>query len=156
MKSFFRRFMLHHPAQSSWLSYIVGMRFARAGAVKVATQHPARCFRDASKTTKEIWTRPEFLHSASPRASLIEPVQSNRPFVDLCCNMLDGFILYIKEELQHLGTTLKIRALGQHAHYIEARNGILRATMHYLDSDFKRSNIEVSFTRLLAEAVFCH
>ena len=42
-----------------------------------------------------------------------------------------------KKYLTSLGTTLKTKAPGQHAHYIEARNGILRHTMHLIETDLK-------------------
>ena len=59
-----------------------------------------------------------------------------------------------KKYLRSLGTTLKTKAAGQHAHYIEARNGILRHTMHLIETDLKRSNIIIPFRRLLGEAIF--
>ena len=49
---------------------------------------------------------------------------------------------------------LKTKAPGQHAHYIEARNGILRHTMHLIETDLKRSDIIIPFSRLLGEAIF--
>ena len=38
-------------------------------------------------------------------------------------------------QLKQLATTVKTRAPCQHARYIEVRNGILRNTMHVLESD---------------------
>ena len=46
-----------------------------------------------------------------------------------------------KAQLKALGTELRIRASGQHATTIEARNGILRGTMHIIEEDLKRHDI---------------
>ena len=59
-----------------------------------------------------------------------------------------------KSALQRLGTELRIRAPGQHAVHIEARNAILRHTLHVMEEDLKRHDITISFPRLLGEAIF--
>ena len=56
--------------------------------------------------------------------------------------------------LKHKGTELRIRARGQHATTIEARNGILRHTMHLMEEDLKRNDISLNIKRLLAESIF--
>ena len=59
-----------------------------------------------------------------------------------------------KALLRHKGTELRIRARGQHATTIEARNGILRHLLHVMEEDLKRHDIPLVFTRLLHEAMF--
>lgn len=59
-----------------------------------------------------------------------------------------------KAELVRLGTTLRTRAPGQHANHIEARNAVLRHTLHVLEEDLKRHNMTLSFPRLLGEGLF--
>ena len=59
-----------------------------------------------------------------------------------------------KAQLAHKGTTLRIRAPGQHATSIESRNGLLRGTLHLMEEELKRHNIPIVFERLLAEGVF--
>ena len=59
-----------------------------------------------------------------------------------------------KAELQRLGTKLRIRAPGQHANIIEARNAVLRHTMHLIEEDIKRYGITITFKRLLGEGIF--
>eukprot|EP00959_Pyramimonas_sp_CCMP1952_P374961 7852522-Pyramimonas_sp.AAC.1 len=52
------------------------------------------------------------------------------------------------------GTTLRIRAPGQHATSIESRNGILRGTVHIIEEELNRHDIPIVFTRVLAEGIF--
>ena len=59
-----------------------------------------------------------------------------------------------KNELAHAGTKLINRPTGQHAHYIEARNGILRDTMHKLEAELERQGIPMNFPNLVGEANF--
>ena len=59
-----------------------------------------------------------------------------------------------KAELKRLGTELRIRAPGQHANLIEARNGVLRHVMHLIEEDLKRFGADISFKRLLGEGIF--
>ena len=53
-----------------------------------------------------------------------------------------------RTRLAHAGTKLINRASGQHAHYVEARNAILRDTMHKLEAELVRQGIEVDFNTL--------
>ena len=58
-------------------------------------------------------------------------------------------------ELEQLGTKLQVRAKGQHANTVEARNAMLRHVMHMIEESLKRHNAEpISFPRLYAEALF--
>ena len=59
-----------------------------------------------------------------------------------------------KAQLASKGTDLRIRARGQHATTVEARNGLLRHTMHHIEQELKERDIPLQFTRLLSEAVF--
>eukprot|EP00959_Pyramimonas_sp_CCMP1952_P417360 8744248-Pyramimonas_sp.AAC.1 len=52
------------------------------------------------------------------------------------------------------GTTLRIRAPGQHATSIESRNGTLRGTLHMIEEELSRHNIPIACTRVLAEGIF--
>ena len=56
--------------------------------------------------------------------------------------------------LKAKGTELRIRARGQHATTIEARNGILRHLIHVVESELQRLDKPLVFTRLLHEALF--
>eukprot|EP00959_Pyramimonas_sp_CCMP1952_P184503 3858182-Pyramimonas_sp.AAC.1 len=47
-----------------------------------------------------------------------------------------------------------MRARGQHATTIEARNGILRHLLHAMEAELNRLDIPLAFTRLLHEALF--
>ena len=58
------------------------------------------------------------------------------------------------EAFKRLSTEVRIRAHGQHARLAEARNANLRDVMHMIEEDLKRSNVEITFTRLYAEAIF--
>eukprot|EP00959_Pyramimonas_sp_CCMP1952_P261663 5471667-Pyramimonas_sp.AAC.1 len=51
------------------------------------------------------------------------------------------------------GTTLRIRAPGQHATSIEPRNGIPRGTLHMIEEELNIHNIPIVFTRALAEGI---
>jgi len=57
-------------------------------------------------------------------------------------------------ELKRLGTELRIRAPGQHARIVEARNAMLRHVMHMIEEDLKRHNHTLPFSRLVSEAFF--
>eukprot|EP00959_Pyramimonas_sp_CCMP1952_P218133 4562395-Pyramimonas_sp.AAC.1 len=46
-----------------------------------------------------------------------------------------------KHILASRGTDLRIRARGQHATTIEARNGLLRHTMHHIEQELKDRDI---------------
>eukprot|EP00959_Pyramimonas_sp_CCMP1952_P372088 7791364-Pyramimonas_sp.AAC.1 len=52
------------------------------------------------------------------------------------------------------GTELRIRARGQHATTIEARSGTLLHLLHVMETEFKRLDLPLVFTRLLHEAPF--
>ena len=59
-----------------------------------------------------------------------------------------------KAYLNTHGIQLKPRAPGQHAQIIERRGAILRHSMHLIEEQLAKEGITISFTRLLAEAVF--
>eukprot|EP00959_Pyramimonas_sp_CCMP1952_P017549 372401-Pyramimonas_sp.AAC.1 len=59
-----------------------------------------------------------------------------------------------KAVLKAKGAELRIRARGQHATTIEARNGILRHLLHVMEAELNRLDIPPVFTRLLHEALF--
>ena len=59
-----------------------------------------------------------------------------------------------KKELKQLGTTVLPKGSGQHAHIIEARNGLLRSVMHKIELTCRRLSIDITFQRFLAEGVF--
>ena len=59
-----------------------------------------------------------------------------------------------KQALANVGTKIFPKASGQHAHIIEARNGLLRSVMHKIEMSCNRLSIEISFSRLVAEGVF--
>eukprot|EP00959_Pyramimonas_sp_CCMP1952_P393176 8238186-Pyramimonas_sp.AAC.1 len=50
------------------------------------------------------------------------------------------------------GTTLRIRAPGQHATSIESRNGILMCVFHMIEEELNRHNIPVVFTKYWLKA----
>eukprot|EP00959_Pyramimonas_sp_CCMP1952_P185089 3870341-Pyramimonas_sp.AAC.1 len=52
------------------------------------------------------------------------------------------------------GTELRIRARGQRATTIDARNGIQRHLLHVTEAELNRPDIPLVFTRLLHEALF--
>eukprot|EP00959_Pyramimonas_sp_CCMP1952_P156478 3272627-Pyramimonas_sp.AAC.1 len=58
-----------------------------------------------------------------------------------------------KAVLEAKGTELRIRARGQRATLIEARNGILRHLLGVMGTELKRLDIPLVFTRLLQEAL---
>lgn len=58
--------------------------------------------------------------------------------------------------LRRLGITLKVRAPGQHARFVERRGAILRTTMHCMESKLIREGIAVDMDSLLSEATFVH
>eukprot|EP00959_Pyramimonas_sp_CCMP1952_P120283 2515257-Pyramimonas_sp.AAC.1 len=60
----------------------------------------------------------------------------------------------LKAVLKAKGTELDIRARGQHATTIEARNGILRHLLRVMEAELNRLDIPLVFTRLLHEALF--
>eukprot|EP00959_Pyramimonas_sp_CCMP1952_P223383 4670170-Pyramimonas_sp.AAC.1 len=51
------------------------------------------------------------------------------------------------------GTELTMRARGQHATAIEARNGILNHGLHAMEAELNMLDIPLVFTRLLHEAL---
>eukprot|EP00959_Pyramimonas_sp_CCMP1952_P223938 4682521-Pyramimonas_sp.AAC.1 len=51
-------------------------------------------------------------------------------------------------------TELRIRARGQLATTIAARNGILRHLLHVMEAELDRLDLPLVFTRLLHEAMF--
>eukprot|EP00959_Pyramimonas_sp_CCMP1952_P006053 126693-Pyramimonas_sp.AAC.1 len=59
-----------------------------------------------------------------------------------------------KAVLKAKGTELWIRARGQRATTIEARNGILRHLLHAMEAELKRLDLLSVFTRLLHETLF--
>eukprot|EP00959_Pyramimonas_sp_CCMP1952_P173282 3621040-Pyramimonas_sp.AAC.1 len=59
-----------------------------------------------------------------------------------------------KAVLEARGTELRIRARGQHATTIEARNGILRHLLRAMEAEPNRLDIHLVFTGLLHEALF--
>ena len=80
--------------------------------------------------------------------------QQHGPFKTLYCDGESGLTSdSAKAELRRLGTNLLVRAPGQHARHIESRNAILRHTMHVLETELHRYSLELSFKRLLGEAM---
>eukprot|EP00438_Fugacium_kawagutii_P025194 Skav218080 [mRNA] locus=scaffold3382:13254:23272:- [translate_table: standard] len=59
-----------------------------------------------------------------------------------------------QSRLKRLGITLKVRAPGQHARFIERRGAILRTTLHCIESQLVREGIQASMEAVLSEAVF--
>eukprot|EP00959_Pyramimonas_sp_CCMP1952_P384842 8065708-Pyramimonas_sp.AAC.1 len=59
-----------------------------------------------------------------------------------------------KAMMANKGTTLRIRAPGQHATSIESRNGSLRGTLHMIEEELNRHNIPIVFPRVLAKGIF--
>ena len=59
-----------------------------------------------------------------------------------------------KAILTYKGIELRVRARGQRATAIEARNGVLRHLLRVMEEELKRHDIPVVFTRLLHEALF--
>eukprot|EP00959_Pyramimonas_sp_CCMP1952_P154454 3231275-Pyramimonas_sp.AAC.1 len=59
-----------------------------------------------------------------------------------------------KAVLKAEGAELRMRARGQHATTIEARNGMLRHFFHAMEAGINRLDIPLVFTRLLHEALF--
>lgn len=57
-------------------------------------------------------------------------------------------------KLKRLGISLKIRAPGQHARFIERRGAILRTTLHCIESQLVREGVQTNMDSLLSEAVF--
>ena len=53
-----------------------------------------------------------------------------------------------------MGNELRIRAPRQRVTAIEARNGIVRVTVHIMEEDFKKRDISIDSKRSLAEALF--
>ena len=60
----------------------------------------------------------------------------------------------MENELKARGIKLNVRAVKQHANYIERRGAILRQSMHAMEGQLKREHITISFAVLLAEATF--
>lgn len=60
----------------------------------------------------------------------------------------------MRSKLKRLGISLKIRAPGQHARFIERRGAILRTTLHCIESQMIREGVQASMEALLSEAVF--
>ena len=58
------------------------------------------------------------------------------------------------ERLKSLGTTLRVRAPGQHARIAESRQSMLRHVMHLTEAELKRHNETIPFKRLYGEALF--
>eukprot|EP00959_Pyramimonas_sp_CCMP1952_P009733 203089-Pyramimonas_sp.AAC.1 len=56
--------------------------------------------------------------------------------------------------LKAKGTELRMRARGQRATTIEARNGILRQLLHVMEAEVNSLDIPLVFTRLLHDALF--
>ena len=56
--------------------------------------------------------------------------------------------------LKSRGITYRPRAPGQHARMIERRGAILRHSMHCMEQQLARENVQVEFAQLLAEATF--
>ena len=56
--------------------------------------------------------------------------------------------------LKNLGTTLRVRAPGQHARLAETRQSMLRHVMHLIEEELKRHNTAIPFKRLYGEALF--
>ena len=82
-------------------------------------------------------------------------VQRNGAFESLYC---DGEMGFNNEkaisELSRLGTELRVRASGQHARLVEARNSMLRHIMHMIEEDLRRHGHDIPFSRLLSESIF--
>ena len=60
----------------------------------------------------------------------------------------------MEKELKARNIRLTVRAVNQHARYIERRGAILRQAMHSIEGQLKREHVTVSFAVLLAEATF--
>ena len=56
--------------------------------------------------------------------------------------------------LKRLGVSLKVRAPGQHARFVERRGAILRTTMHCMESQLIREGVPIDMDILLSEATF--
>eukprot|EP00959_Pyramimonas_sp_CCMP1952_P224619 4696949-Pyramimonas_sp.AAC.1 len=59
-----------------------------------------------------------------------------------------------KAILKVKGIEFRIRARGQHAAAVEARNDILRHLLHVMEAELNRLAIPPVFTRLLHKALF--
>ena len=57
-------------------------------------------------------------------------------------------------KLKRLGVTVKVRAPGQHARFIERRGAILRVTLRCMESQLIREGIKADMESLLSEAFF--
>ena len=57
-------------------------------------------------------------------------------------------------QLKNLGTTLRVRAPGQHARVAESRQSMLRHVMHLTEEELKRHDTTIPFKRLYLEALF--
>ena len=55
---------------------------------------------------------------------------------------------------QRHGIEVRPRAPGQHARMVERRGAILRHALHCIEEQLQRDEVTVSFSQLLAEAVF--
>ena len=79
----------------------------------------------------------------------------NGPFLDLYSDGESALNCdEAKSELKRLGTTLKVKAPGQHAAIIERRNAVLRHVLHMIEADLKRCGIKIPFDRILGEGIF--
>ena len=59
-----------------------------------------------------------------------------------------------KAQFKRMGITLKVRAPGQHARYVERHGAILRVTMHLTEEQCKREGISVHIDMLTAQSLF--
>ena len=57
-------------------------------------------------------------------------------------------------ELKARGIKLNVRAVSQHARYIERRGALLRQATHAIEGQLIREHITIAFAVLLAEATF--
>ena len=56
--------------------------------------------------------------------------------------------------LERMGVSRKLKAKGQHAKIVERHHEILRRQLHLVESQGREDGLDVSLTRILAEAVF--
>ena len=82
-------------------------------------------------------------------------VQRHGPFTTLYMDGESGMNNdTAKAELKRLGTDLRVRARGQHPHYIDARSAMLGTMLHPMEEELKRYNYTIPLKRLLGEAIF--
>ena len=77
------------------------------------------------------------------------------PFLYLVIDGEKGLITKESEDyLKSRGITYRPRAPGQHARMIERRGAVLRHSLHCMEEQLARENVQVEFAQLLAEVTF--